>query len=102
VVRAVDRLEPRWGVHLDEVDVAVVDAPTVHDDAVEIALADHRPGPRPRTVTIVMFRRPIEMRAPERGARTELVRDLVAEQLADAVGLAPEDLDPDYVDPHES
>ena len=26
----------------------------------------------------------------------------MAEQLAEAVGLAPEDLDPDYVDPHES
>jgi len=102
VVRAVDRLEPRWRVHLDEVDVLVDDAPTVHDDTVEVVLAEHRPGMRPRSVTVIVFRRPVELRALERTARIDLVRDLVAEQIAEAVGLAPEDLDPDYVDPQES
>ena len=102
VVRAVDRLEPRWGAHLDEVDVSVVEAPDVGGDVVDVPLADHVPGPRPRTVTVIVFRRPVELRAPERGARVELVRDLVAEQLADALGLAPADLDPDYVDPDDT
>jgi predicted Zn-dependent protease with MMP-like domain len=99
VVRAVDRLEPRWGEHLDEVDVAVLDTPPVEPDAVDVALAGHRRGRGPRAVTIVVYRRPVELRTPEDAGRVELVRDLVAEQLADALGLAPEDLDPDYVDP---
>jgi hypothetical protein len=101
VVRAVDRLEPRWGAHLVEVDVEVVDAPSVDDVTTEVPLAAYRTGPRGRTVTVLVYRRPVELRAPDRAARVELVRDLVAEQLADALGLAPSDLDPDYVDPDD-
>jgi hypothetical protein len=73
----------------------------VADDVAEVPLAGHRLGPRPRAVTVVVYRRPVELRATDRPARIDLVRDLVAEQLADALGLAPEELDPDYVDPDD-
>jgi hypothetical protein len=43
-----------------------------------------------------VYRRPVELRAPDRPARVDLVRDLVAEQLADLLGLDPADLDPGY------
>ncbi len=34
--------------------------------------------------------------APDRPARVDLLRDLVAEQLAEVLGIAPGDLDPGY------
>ncbi|MBI1377106.1 MAG: peptidase [Frankiales bacterium] len=97
VVDAVDRIEPRWGGHLAAVDVEVREAPVVEPGTHEVPLAEHRAttGPR-RTATLVLYRRPVELRAPDRPARVDLVRDLVAEQLAELLGLAPQDLDPAY------
>jgi hypothetical protein len=96
VVAAVDRLEPRWGPHLKAVDVEVRDAPVVDSDAAEVPLAEHHAARGSSAASLVVYRRPVELRAPDRLARIELLRDLVAEQLADLLGLAPSDLDPDY------
>lgn len=96
VARAVERVEPRWAPHLDAVEVEVTEAPSPDADADEVVLAEHRQGPGPRTVTLVLHRRPVELRAPERRARIDLVRDLVAEELAAALGLEPVDVDPSY------
>ncbi len=103
---AVDRLEPRWRVHVAAVDVEIQDAPPVADaagsgDLVDVPLAGYRlgRGPSEAPVTVVVFRRPVELRAPDRPARIDLLRDLVAEQLADALGVAPGDLDPSYDEP---
>lgn len=107
VADAVDRLEPRWRAHVRAVDVEVQDSPPVTAadvaDGAEVPLAGYRLAPDPRStteapVTVVVFRRPVELRAPDRAAQVDLVRDLVAEQLADALGLAPGDLDPSYDD----
>lgn len=98
VAEAVDRLEPRWRAHVSDVDVEIQDAPPVDDTTVEVPLAGYRPASPGRALTVVVYRRPVELRAPERPARVDLVRDLVAEQLADALGLAPGDLDPAYDD----
>ncbi len=96
VAAAVDRTEPRWGRHLEAVDIEVLDAPAPGADADQVVLAEHRLAPGRRTVTLVVYRRPVELRAPEHRARVDLVRDLVAEELAAALGLAPEDVDPTY------
>jgi len=96
VAAAVDRTEPRWGRHLDAVDIEVVDAPPAPAGSDEVLLAEHRTGPGPRTVTLVVYRRPVELRTPEHRARVDLVRDLVAEELGAALGLPPEDVDPSY------
>lgn len=100
---AVDRLEPRWRAHVAAVDVEIQDAPPVADagrgaDLADVPLAGYRlgRGPSEAPVTVVVFRRPVELRAPDRPARIDLLRDLVAEQLADALGVAPSDLDPSY------
>jgi hypothetical protein len=45
---------------------------------------------------VIVYRRPVELRAPDRPTRIELLRDLVAEQLAEILGMAPGDLDPGY------
>jgi hypothetical protein len=96
VVAAVDRLEPRWGRRLAAVDVEIYDVPDVAGDLEEVPLAAHRQARGSRTVTLVVYRRPVELRAPEHLARVDLVRDLVAEQLADVLGLRPSELDPGY------
>lgn len=102
VAEAVDRLEPRWRAHVNAVDVEVQDAPPVGpadgDELGEVPLAGYRPAVAGSPLTVVVYRRPVELRAPDRPARVDLVRDLVAEQLADALGLAPGDLDPTYDD----
>lgn len=98
VVAAVDRLEPRWGPRLGAVDVEIQDAPPAEAGVLEVALAAHRPAGRSGTATLVVYRRPVELRAPDRPARIELLRDLVAEQLAELLGVAPGDLDPAYDD----
>lgn len=100
VVAAVDRLEPRWGPHLPALDVEVHDVPPSVPGASsldgEVPLAAHRPGRGDRPPAVIVYRRPVEVRAPDRPARVELLRDLVAEQLAEILGLAPGDLDPGY------
>jgi len=98
VVSAVDRLEPRWGPRLAAVDVEIHDTPDVPNDADEVPLSDHRPARGQRPATVVVYRRPVELRAPDQLARMDLVRDLVAEQLAELLGMSPSDLDPSYDD----
>ena len=99
VVAAVDRLEPRWGGRLAAVDVEIYDVPDVDAGLEDVPLAAHRHAAGSRTATLVVYRRPVELRAPEHLARVDLVRDLVAEQLADILGVSPSDLDPAYDDP---
>jgi hypothetical protein len=99
VVSAVDRLEPRWGERLAAVEVEIRDTPEVGAGTLEVALAVARAprGHRP-TAVLVVYRRPVEMRAPDRLSRVDLLRDLVAEQLAELLGMSPSDLDPAYDD----
>ena len=98
VVAAVDRLEPRWGLHLPALDVEVHDVPPASATGVdgEVPLAAHRPARGDQPPVVVVYRRPVELRAPERPVRVDLVRDLVAEQLAELLGLDPGELDPGY------
>lgn len=101
VLDAVDRLRPRWSPYLDAVDVEVVDVPSPQDvEALGgVPLAGHREAAGARPASLVVYRRPVELRAKEPAARRDLVRDLVAEELADLIGIDPADLDPDYDDP---
>ena len=45
---------------------------------------------------IVIYRRPIEARAPERGTLLDLVHDVVVDQVAALFGLDPDVVDPPY------
>ena len=47
---------------------------------------------------IVVYRRPVETRAPEPRDVPTLVHDVVVEQVAHLLGLSPEQIDPDYGD----
>ena len=56
-------------------------------------LVSHGPGGRHR---IVVYRRPVEIRAKSREDRAALVHDVVVEQVAELLGLSPETVDPRY------
>ncbi len=98
---AAERLERRWP-QLAEVEFAVQDVPP---PAPELADGDIVPlgqlvtagvsgkGPRNR---IVVYRRPVEIRAKGRDERALLVHEVVVEQVAELLGLSPENVDPRY------
>jgi hypothetical protein len=93
VVAAVDRLEPHWGPVLGRVDVEILDVAPEHAPE---ALAGHRSAGAGGAAVIVVHRLPVSLRAPDHAALVDLVRDLVAEELAALLGTTPEALDPDY------
>ncbi|OON71302.1 metallopeptidase family protein [Streptomyces tsukubensis] len=99
---SVDRLERRWP-QLGEVEFLVLDVPGAEspedswsDDAVPLgATVSAREG---RPSAIVVYRRPVEIRTKSRDERAVLVHEVVVEQVADLLGLAPESVDPRYGD----
>jgi predicted Zn-dependent protease with MMP-like domain len=105
VLASLDRLDSRWASELDSIEVIVADVPDVDRPELglgaggqmplgraEAASAEH--GPR-----LVIHRRAIEARARKARAREELVHRVVVEQLADLLGLGPDQVDPDLSDP---
>jgi hypothetical protein len=107
VLDAVARLEPRWGNELASIEFAVQEVP----DADELAdplgplpLARVVPGSpdprnpmRPATATrIVVYRRPLLARAEDDDELSDLVFDVVVEELAEVLGIDPESIDPGY------
>ncbi|MGW0391882.1 metallopeptidase family protein [Streptomyces sp. NPDC003042] len=98
---SVERLERRWP-QLAEVEFVIADVPGPpggpdsgwNDEAVPLGgLAEARDGRGPR---IVVFRRPVEIRAKTRDEKALLVHEIVVEQVAELLGLSPETVDPRY------
>ena len=112
VLDVVEHLEGRWADRLESVEFAVEDVPAVPDGPPEamvygtdvtedgnVPLArllaagtgtDGRAAP-PR---IVVYRRPLEARSLDRADLADLVRDVVVEQVANLLGLDPDEIDP--------
>ncbi len=103
---SLERLEPRWPqladigftvreVPLDEGRPDALSDGWAHDDSVVPlgGLTTARAGEPPR---IMVFRRPVEMRARSRDERALLVHEVVVEQVAELLGLSPESIDPKY------
>jgi predicted Zn-dependent protease with MMP-like domain len=99
------RLEQRWSRQLAGVEFAVEDVPPVEPDvfgveAVRLSLLV--PATDGRPPRIVVYRRPIEARGgDDERDRARLVRDVVVEQVAELLGLAPESIDPTYDSPDD-
>ncbi len=97
---SVERLERRWP-QLAEVEFLVLDVPAPggpdsgwNDEAVPLGgLITAREG---RPARIVVYRRPVEIRTKNRDERAMLVHEIVVEQVAELLGLAPESVDPRY------
>jgi predicted Zn-dependent protease with MMP-like domain len=107
VLEAVARLEPRWETELSDVEFAVQEVPdldTVGEEGVPLARIvrgspntddPQNPATGPR---IVLFRRPLLARAEDEDELSELVFDVVVEELAEILGVDPEIIDPGYGD----
>jgi len=103
VRESVDRLERHWP-QLGEVEFAVQEVPwppvgPEEADSVlgeAVPLGRLIPATKDRRTRIVVFRRPVEIRARGRDERAALVHDIVVEQVAELLGLSPETVDPRY------
>ena len=97
VVEAVERLDRRWREQLTKVEFAVEDVPSLDDwdrDWVPLARAFAGTGALPARV--VVFRRPVETRAVGSTRLRALVGDVVVEQVAELLGVEPQEVDPAY------
>ncbi|MEV0796579.1 metallopeptidase family protein [Kribbella sp. NPDC050281] len=93
----VTRLEKRLPQVVARVEFAIEDVPNLDLDAREIPLTHSTGGTSHEPYRIVVFRRPIELRA-ERSATSLawLVRSALVLELADVLALSPEQIDPDF------
>lgn len=106
VLDLVADLEERWADRLGLVEYAVEEAPHVPPGgtpardsgqkpaAVPLALLVRGSGATPTRV--VLFRRPIEHRCETRSELESLVLTVLAEQVAELLGIRAEDVDPRY------
>jgi predicted Zn-dependent protease with MMP-like domain len=100
VLDAVESLERRFFRELDGVEFAVEEVPDPRkvdlslDSEVPLGSIHTAAGGKP--ARIVIYRRPIELRASSSSDLSALVHDVVVEQVAELLGLNPEDVDPTY------
>ncbi|WP_336050551.1 metallopeptidase family protein [Streptomyces sp. CA2R101] len=98
-----DRLERRWP-QLSQVDFLVLevpgagpdDGPDAADGEETVPLGRVAPAAGGYRDRIVIYRRPVEIRTKSRDERALLVHEVVVEQVAELLGLAPESVDPRY------
>jgi predicted Zn-dependent protease with MMP-like domain len=107
VLEALEPIEARWRTELTQLDVAVDDVPDVRpadsedDDVVEdgnVPLARLMPAGVdtqgvPTRARIVLYRRPLEARAKDGADLSDLVHDVLVEQVANYLGLDPDVID---------
>jgi predicted Zn-dependent protease with MMP-like domain len=111
VLDAVEDIERRWERELAGVEFAVEDVPWVEhthpdevildadvldDGSVPLArlLPAHRENGRDVPARVVVYRRPLEIRAHDRDDLAVLVRDVVVDQVAVLLGRDPDEIDP--------
>jgi hypothetical protein len=95
VMRAVVR---RWTEQLGQVELAVEEVPVLPPgwDAPSVPLASYLAGTASTAPRLVLFRRPLEHRAEGLIELETLVLTVVVQQLAEVLGLPPEDVHPGY------
>jgi Zincin-like metallopeptidase len=95
------RLDSHWLERLGLVEYAVEDAPMVPDDwpGPHVPLSALIRGSGTRPTRLVVFRRPIEHRSATRTELIALIHLVLVEQIAELLGLSPEQIDPRYEPP---
>ncbi|MDQ1715222.1 MAG: hypothetical protein QOC60_1167 [Frankiaceae bacterium] len=102
ILDAVESLERRVGKKVSRIEFAVEEVPPetvdplsrTYDDESGVPLASSWSSTRSDPARVVLYRRPIESRAPQIEDLEDFVRDLVVEQVADILGMDPDELDP--------
>lgn len=95
---SVERLERRWP-QLADVEFAVQEVPlppTGEPAGDGVPLGRVIPAREGRKSRIVVYRRPVEIRAKTRDDRATLVHEILIEQVAELLGLSPDAIDPRY------
>jgi predicted Zn-dependent protease with MMP-like domain len=109
VLEALEPIEARWRTELTQLDVAVDDVPDVQPtdredgDVVEdgnvplarLMAAGVDTAGVPTRARIVLYRRPLEARAKDGADLSDLVHDVLVEQVANYLGLDPDVIDGD-------
>ncbi len=98
-----ERLERQWP-QLSSVAFEVQEVPLLDGDLPDVWDGLGSPVPLGRLVAarggrparVVVYRRPVELRSKSREERALLVHEVVVEQVAELLGLAPETVDPRY------
>ncbi|MGH3909974.1 MAG: metallopeptidase family protein [Pseudonocardiaceae bacterium] len=111
VLEALEPIDQRWHTQLDQLDVAVDEVPEITDcdpatvswgsDVVEdgkVPLARLVPvgvdaAGLPTRARIVLYRRPLETRAQDGGDLSDLVHEVLVEQIASYLGVDPDAID---------
>ena len=109
VLHAVDHLQPRLAEQLAQVEFAAEDVPDVShrgtadypfdedvldDNAVPLSRLYRNGVAGISAPVIVVYRRPLESRAPQSEDLADLVHDVVVEQVARLLGRSAEEIDP--------
>lgn len=92
-------IEARWSAHLGLMEWAVEDTPMLPRDwdLDRVPLASLVRGSGTTPSRLVVFRRPIEHRSQSRVEMATILLNVVCEQMAEFLGIAPEDVDPRYL-----
>jgi predicted Zn-dependent protease with MMP-like domain len=97
VVDAVEHVRRRRPAELDGIEFAVDDVPSLEDwDRDWVPLARTFPAQGTLPARLVVYRRPVETRATGTRDLAALVHDVVVEELAELLGMEPDQLDPGY------
>ena len=96
VLSLVERLATRWESELEEVEFGTEDVPQIPDDWTDepVPFGAVVPARGDTPARIVVFRRPIELRAGSRAERTALVNEVLVEHIAELLGRDPSEIDP--------
>jgi hypothetical protein len=96
VLSLVERLSSRWRTELEEVEFGTEDVPQLPDDWTDepVPFGSLTRGGPAGPHRIVLFRRPIELRATSRLDRAALVNEVLVEHVADLLGRDPAEIDP--------
>ena len=97
VREAAERLEKDWGGRWGRVEFGIETVPPSDPAPWEhgVALGRLFPSESGEPARVVLYRRPLEMRA-DVVPLDALIRDVLAEHIAHLVGRTPEEVDPDY------
>lgn len=104
VLDAVEHLEHRWHEQMQGLEFAVEEVPPIgepetYEDEIEsggVPLARLLPAANSHPPRIVVYRRPLELRAIDRTDLADLIHDVVVEEVAHYLGIDPETLDPGW------
>lgn len=95
VLDAVEGL-PGYADQLAAVEIAVEEVPPDDPATERVRLGRAEAAGRNRPARLVVYRRPVELRAPRGPERAALLHAVVVELVADLLGLAPEQVDPGW------